>query len=55
MGRKRADDPKVPLTVSVRTSTKKHIREENINAGEILDNMFYKKNNDNGKSRKEND
>ena len=40
MGRKKSDNPKVPLTLSVLRSTKDYIRENDINAGEILDNMF---------------
>ena len=40
MGRKKVDNPKVPMVVSVRQSTKDHIRENNINAGDILDEMF---------------
>jgi hypothetical protein len=40
MGRKKVDNPKVSMAVSVRQSTKDHIRENNINAGEILDEMF---------------
>ena len=40
MGRSKSNNPKVPLTLSVRKTTKDHIRENGINAGEILDNMF---------------
>ena len=43
MGRKKVENPKVSMAVSVRQSTKDHIRENNINAGEILDNMFNPK------------
>lgn len=42
MGRKHVENPKVPMTLSVRQSTKDYIRKENINAGDILDNMFNK-------------
>ena len=40
MGRKKKDNPKVPITLPVLKSTKDHIRKNNIKAGEILDNMF---------------
>lgn len=40
MGRKRKDNPKVPLTLSVLKTTKETIRKKCINAGGILDNMF---------------
>ena len=43
MGRKKSDDPKVPLTLSVRKSTRNRIREEKFNAGEMLDDMFKNK------------
>lgn len=46
MGRKKSDNPKVPLTLSVKRSTKDAIREQNINAGAILDNMFNTNNNE---------
>lgn len=40
MGRRKKDNPKVPLTVSVLKTTKDTIRDKGINAGEILDNIF---------------
>lgn len=43
MGRKKLDNPKVQMSVSVRKTTKDHIRENNINAGQILDDMFKDK------------
>lgn len=43
MGRKKVDNPKVPMTISVRQTTKYYIRDNNINAGEILDDMFKDK------------
>lgn len=49
MGRKRVDNPKVPVTISIRQSTKDYIRKENINAGDILDNMFNQNDKDNDK------
>lgn len=49
MGRKKIDNPKVPLTLSVKRTTKDAIRSQNINAGEILDNMFNQNDKDNDK------
>ena len=40
MGRKKKENPKVPLTLSVLKTTKESIRMEHIDAGKILDNMF---------------
>ena len=40
MGRKRKDNPKVPMGVSVLQSTKDYIQANHIKAGDILDNMF---------------
>lgn len=40
MGRKKSENPKVPLTVSVKRTTKEKIRENQINAGEVLDNYI---------------
>ena len=42
MGRKKKDNPKVPLTLSVLKTTKTIIHSKQINAGEILDNIFNK-------------
>lgn len=43
MSRKKVEIKKVPMGVSVLETTKKHIRENNINAGQILDEMFKDK------------
>ena len=40
MGRKRSENPKVPLTLSVRKSTKDKIREQHFDAALLLDDMF---------------
>lgn len=49
MGRKKLEDPKVPLTVSVKRTTKEVIRAKKIKAGDILDNMFNQNDKDNDK------
>lgn len=43
MGRKKSDNPKVPLSLSVRKTTKDKIREQHFDAGSMLDNMFKDK------------
>jgi hypothetical protein len=40
MGRRKKENPKVPITLSVLKTTREHIRKNDIKAGEILDNMF---------------
>jgi hypothetical protein len=40
MGRKRSDNPKVPLTLSVRKTTKDKIRAQHFDAASLLDSMF---------------
>lgn len=43
MTRKKIDNPKVPMGVSVRRSTKEHIQSNKIKAGDILDELFKDK------------
>ena len=43
MGRKRKDNPKVPLTLSVLRTTKQRIREGKIDIAEELDRRFNPK------------
>lgn len=40
MGRKKVNNPKVAMSISVRQSTKDYIRDNNINAGGMLDDIF---------------
>ena len=43
MTRKKVENPKVPMGISVRKSTKDYIQANHIKVGEILDEMFKDK------------